>query len=118
MLDDLTEEQVEALHDCRIPHQSLYLHPHGAANEAVTLHKGPISFPDTGKGAAEGTGTLTLRWLPSTGLRLDTELNSGHPPEPGARVKAHVADSVAETLISHMGFGVRDGASLCARPEV
>lgn len=77
----------------------------------MTLHQGPISFPDTGKGAAEGTGTLTLRWLPSTGLRLDAKLTSGHPPEPGARVKVHVADSVAETLVGHMGFGVRDGAS-------
>jgi hypothetical protein len=50
----------------------VYLHPHAAANEPVTLLEGPIAI----QGGATGTGTLTLRWLPSTGLRLEADLNS------------------------------------------
>jgi len=51
--------------------EPLYLHPHGAANEAVTLHEGPVAI----EGSATGTGTLVLRWLPSTDLRLEAELS-------------------------------------------
>jgi hypothetical protein len=82
----------------------LYLHPHDAANQAVTLHGGPVTIQETGKGAAQGTGTLILRWLPSTGLRLEVDLPFGQMPEASARVKAELAGSVAETLVSHVSF--------------
>jgi hypothetical protein len=40
----------------------LYLHPHNAPNEAVLLHEGALTI----QGGATGTGTLVLRWLPSS----------------------------------------------------
>lgn len=63
----------------------LYLHPHGAANEAVTLHEGPLTI----QGSATGTGTLALRWLPSSGLRLEADL-SGIAPHAGGPVKVEL----------------------------
>ena len=74
----------------------VYLHPHAAANEPVTLLEGPIAI----QGGATGTGTLTLRWLPSTGLRLEADLNSMDAPQPGARVKVDLAGSTAEVLFN------------------
>ena len=79
----------------------LYLHPHAAANEPVTLHEGPIGI----QGGATGTGTLTLRWLPSTGLRLDADLNSMDAPQPDARVRVDLASSTAEVLFNSMLIG-------------
>lgn len=49
------------------------LHPHAAANEAVTLLEGAVTVPANG-GDLQGTGALALRWLPSTDLRLDADL--------------------------------------------
>ena len=56
-----------------------YLHPHSAANEAVILYDGPVTFQHD-RGEASGTGTLALRWVPSTGLRLRVVIGSGKAP--------------------------------------
>ena len=53
-----------------------YPHPHSAANEAVILYDGPVTFRHD-RGEASGTGTLALRWVPSTGLRLRVVIGSG-----------------------------------------
>jgi hypothetical protein len=89
------------------------LHPHTAANEPVTLLQGPVRMPAAGNTEAEGTGALVLRWLPSTGLRLEAELSSAgwNAPHPGARVKAVIADETVETLINSTRFSVKDGVS-------
>lgn len=84
----------------------LYLHPHSAANEPVTLHEGPLAI----QGGATGTGTLVLRWQPSSGLRLDADL-SGIAPSAGGREKIDIAGSVAEVLVSFSSFGVKEGVA-------
>jgi hypothetical protein len=85
--------------------EPLYLHPHAAANEAVTLHEGPLAI----QGGAAGTGALVLRWLPSSGLQLEADLSGiGHDTGP---VKVEIAGSVAEVLVSSSSFGVNDGVS-------
>lgn len=86
--------------------EPVYLHPHTAANEAVTLHEGPIAV----QGGAAGTGALLLRWQPSSGLRLEADL-SGIAPDTGVRLKVDIAGSVAEVLVSSTSFGVKDGAA-------
>jgi hypothetical protein len=86
--------------------EPLYLHPHAAANEAVMLHEGPLTI----QGGATGTGTLVLRWLPSSGLRLEADL-SGSAPSADGRVKVDIAGSVAEVLVSSTNFGVKDGVA-------
>jgi hypothetical protein len=85
--------------------EPLYLHPHAAANEAVILHEGPLTI----QGGAAGTGALVLRWLPSSGLRLEADL-PGIAPDIG-RVKVDIAGSVADVLVSSSSFGVKDGVS-------
>lgn len=89
------------------------LHPHTAANEPVTLLEGPVRMPAAGNTEAEGTGALVLRWLPSTGLRLEAELSSAgwNAPHPGARVKAVIAGETVETLVNSTRFSVKDGVS-------
>jgi hypothetical protein len=82
----------------------VYLHPHAAANEPVTLLEGPIAI----QGGATGTGTLKLRWLPSTGLRLEADLSTMDAPQPGARVNADLAGSTAEVLFNSMSIGNGD----------
>lgn len=79
----------------------LYLHPHAAPNEPVTLHEGPITV----QGGTTGTGKLVLRWQPSTGLRLEADMDSMNTPQPGARVQVDVAGSTAEVLFSSLNFG-------------
>ncbi|MCA1563200.1 MAG: hypothetical protein LC753_09675, partial [Acidobacteria bacterium] len=113
----------------------VYLHPHAAANEPVTLHQGPVAI----QGGNTGTGALTLRWLPSTGLRLEADLNSTTPGPKQASAfgfPPHVADlryggwrirltavqqfreifkSLGETggyAFTHLGRLERDGSSL------
>ena len=89
------------------------LYPHTAANEPVTLLEGPVRMPAAGNTEAEGTGALVLRWLPSTGLRLEAELSSAgwNAPRPGARVKAVIAGETVETLVNSTRFSVKDGVS-------
>ena len=86
--------------------EPLYLHPHAAVNEAVMLHEGPLTI----QGGATGTGTLVMRWLPSSGLRLEADL-SGSAPSADGRLKVDIADSVAEVLVSSTNFGVKDGVA-------
>jgi hypothetical protein len=82
----------------------LYLHPHAAANEPVTLHEGPIAV----QGDMTGTGKLVLCWQPSTGLRLEANMDSMHAPQSGARVPVDVAGSTTEVLFGslHIEMGV------------
>ncbi len=84
--------------------EPLHLHPHTAANKPVTLHEGPAAI----QGGPSGTGTLLLRWLPTTGLRLEADLNALNAPQPGARVKVDVAGSTAEALIDSLSIGNGD----------
>ncbi len=79
-----------------------YLHPHSAPNEPVTLHEGPIAA----QGGMTGTGRLVLRWQPSTGLRLEADMDSMNAPQPGARLKVEVAGSTAEVLFSSLHIEV------------
>lgn len=79
----------------------VYLHPHSVANEPVTLHQGPVTI----QGGNTGTGTLTLHWLPSTGLRLQADLRSMDAPQPGARLTIDIAGSTAEVLFTSMSIG-------------
>lgn len=76
----------------------VYLHPHSAANEPVTLFEGPIAV----HGGMTGTGRLVLRWQPSTGLRLEADMDSMNAPQPGARQSVEVAGSTAEVLFSSL----------------
>lgn len=89
-----------------MPHPSnvhpVYLHPHSAPNEPVTLHEGPIAV----QGGMTGTGRLVLHWQPSTGLRLDGEMDSMNAPQPGARLNVEIAGSTAEVLFSSMRIEV------------
>lgn len=89
------------------------LHPHTAANEPVTLLEGPVRIPAAGNTEVEGTGALVLRWLPSTGLRLEAELSPArwNAPHPGTRVKAIIAGETVETLVNSTHFTVKDGVS-------
>lgn len=86
----------------------LYLHPHDAANEPVTLHDGPVVLRD-GTREARGTGRLVLRFVPFTGLRLEAEILSGDAPHPGAQVKADIAGAVADVLMSALRTSVTNG---------
>ena len=92
----------------------IYLHPHADANEPVTLHEGPIAI----QGGMTGTGRLALHWQPSTGLRLEAEMDSMNAPQPGARLTVDVAGSTAEVLFSslHIGLALPDTSRAC--PEV
>jgi hypothetical protein len=80
----------------------LYLHPHAAANEPVTLHEGPIAV----QGGMTGSGKLILRWQPSTGLRLEADMDSVHAPQPGARLPVDVAGSTTEVLFGSLHMEV------------
>jgi hypothetical protein len=87
------------------------LHPHAAANEAVTLLKGPVTIP-ANDGDLQGTGALALHWLPTTGLRLDADLESGwNGPHPGNLIRINIAGNDAETLVSSTNVGVNEGAT-------
>jgi len=87
------------------------LHPHAAANEAVTLLEGAVTVPANG-GDLQGTGALALRWLPSTDLRLDADLESGwNDPHPGVRIRINIAGNDAETLVSSTNVGEKEGVS-------
>ena len=80
----------------------IYLHPHADANEPVTLHEGPIAV----QGGMTGTGRLVLHWQPSTGLRLEADMDSMNAPQPGARLSVDVAGSTAEVLFSSLRIGM------------
>jgi hypothetical protein len=80
----------------------IYLHPHADANEPVTLHEGPIAI----QGGMTGTGRLALHWQPSTGLRLEADMDSMNAPQPGARLTVDVAGSTAEVLFSSLRIGM------------
>ena len=87
------------------------LHPHAAANEAVTLLEGAVTVPANG-GDLKGTGALALRWLPSRDLRLDADLESGwNGPHPAARIRINIAGNDAETLVNSTNVGVKEGVS-------
>jgi len=95
--------------------QPLYLHPHNAANEPVTLHTGPVVLR-VGARTSEGRGRLVLGFLPSTGLRLEVDIASGAAPDAGSRVQADVAaggyESVAVALaLALTGAGKHDEAA-------
>ena len=79
-----------------------YLHPHSAPNEPVTLHEGPIAV----QGGMTGIGRLVLHWQPSTGLRLEAEMDSMNAPQPGARLNVEVAGSTAEVLFGSLHIKV------------
>jgi len=85
-----------------MPHSSnvhpVYLHQQSAANEPVTLHEGPIAV----QGGMTGTGRLVLGWQPSTGLRLEADMDSMNAPQPGARLNVDLAGSTAEVLFSSL----------------
>ncbi|MDZ4688597.1 MAG: hypothetical protein SH850_26285 [Planctomycetaceae bacterium] len=87
----------------------LYLHPHGAANQAVALHDGPVTILGVGTDVMQATGTLALRWLPTTGLRLNVELPSAHIATTGARMNVEIAGSVAEAVVTSTTLGTEDG---------
>jgi hypothetical protein len=89
--------------------EPLFLHPHAAANEPVTLHEGPLRLRD-GAETTEGAGRLVLKFLPSTGLRLELDLASGATtPEAGAWVQAEVADSSDEALVTSIRTSIKEG---------
>jgi hypothetical protein len=88
----------------------LYPHPHDAANEDVTLHDGPVVLRD-GPRTSRGTGTLVLRFVPSTGLRLEVEIASGDAPKPGAQVEVEIAGSTGEALISRLHTSMANGTT-------
>ena len=80
----------------------VYLHPHSAANEPVTLYEGPIAV----QGGMTGSGRLVLHWQPSTGLRLEADMDSMNAPQPGARLNVEVAGSTAEVLFGSLRIGM------------
>ena len=83
----------------------MYRHPQASPNDPVTLHQGPVTLQHT-KGTAQGTGTLVLRWFPTTGLRLECDVAA---PEPGEQVKAAIAGGVADVLVSAVQMDVKSG---------
>ncbi len=86
----------------------VYLHPHNAANEPVTLHRGSVGL-HKGDATWTGKGRLELRFLPSTGLRLALNIESGHAPDPGAEVQAEVAGGVADALVNAVRHSFQQG---------
>lgn len=62
---------------------------------------------------AQGRGALVLRWVPSTGLRLEAQLSSAQfdPDAYDGLVKVIIAGEALETLVNRTRFGVTDGAS-------
>lgn len=86
----------------------LYLHPHTAANEPLTLHEGPIAV----EGGMTGTGRLVLRWLPSTGLSFEATMDSMNAPQPGARLSVAAAGSTTKVLFSSLRHEMGAGGTV------
>jgi hypothetical protein len=84
------------------------LHPHSAANEPVTLHEGPVLLRD-GVEKIDGKGRVVLRFVPTTGLRLEVDAAVQTTLDAGARMQVDVAGSIAEALISSIKIRVKDG---------
>lgn len=74
-----------------------YRYPHSAPNAPVILYQGPIKL-HSGR-TVEGSGTLQLRWMPSTGIQLEARVLSGDGPEPGETVKVTLGDVQADALV-------------------
>lgn len=85
-----------------------YPHPHAAANQPVVLYEGPVALRHD-KGTANGSGALLLRWLPSTGLRLEVDILSGQGPASGASVRAEVAGAETDVLIKSTSTSFTEG---------
>jgi hypothetical protein len=57
----------------------------------------------------DGTGRVVLRFVPSTGLRLEVDAAVLSTLDAGARMQVDVAGSIAEALISSIRIRVKDG---------
>jgi len=90
--------------------QPTYLHPHNAAMSALSCTMAP-SRCGTTRAWLGGTGTLALRWLPSTGLRLDVDVIVCNAPQPGSPLQIEASGGVAEALAQSHQHGFKDGAS-------
>lgn len=88
--------------------EPIYLHPHVAANEPVTLHEGHVVLREGGN-TAEGTGRLALRFFPSTGLHLEAEIASGTAPAAGATAQLDIAGDVTDALVHSARMEFHDG---------
>lgn len=87
------------------------LHPQASANEPVTLLEGAVAVR-AGNSVLKGTGSLVLRWQPSTGLRLEADLESGWSgPDSGARLVINLAGTDVATLVNKTNFGVKEGVA-------
>ena len=87
----------------------VYLHPHEAANAPVTLHEGPVVL--RGANETHGAGKLVLRFVPSTGLRLEADITSGATPDAGDRLPAEIAGGVAEALVNAVRHTMTEGVT-------
>ncbi len=84
------------------------LHPHAGSNQPVVLYEGPVVLQHE-KCAVNGSGTLALRWLPSTGLRLEMDILSGGIPRSGASVRADIAGAATDVLINATSVSISEG---------
>lgn len=85
------------------------LYPQTIANEAVILHDGAVVLRHDG-GGANCNGTLALRWLPVTGLRLELAVLSGSVSGAGPNVKADLAGATTDVLIKSTSVSLNKGA--------
>jgi hypothetical protein len=72
------------------------------------LHEGPVLLRHDG-GDANCSGALVLRWLPSTGLRLEVDILSGQSPRSGDTVKAEFEGAKADMLIKSTSISFAEG---------
>ena len=88
----------------------LCLHPQATPNEPMSLHEGAVTLYHD-RGPTHGTGTLVLRWFPTTGLQLECFACDVTLPGVGSQVRAAVADSTADVFVSSVKLNVKEGVS-------
>jgi hypothetical protein len=86
----------------------VYLHPHVAANEPVTLNEGRVVLRAAANETV-GRGRLVLRFLPSTGVRLEADIISGAVPDAGDRALAEIAGGFADALVNSVRHSITEG---------
>jgi hypothetical protein len=84
------------------------LHPHEAANEPVTLYEGRIVLRAAANETV-GRGRLVLRFVPSTGVRLEVDIISGAVPDAGDRALAEIAGGLTDALVHSVHHSMTEG---------
>ena len=84
------------------------LYPQSAPNEPVVLYDGKILLRH-GAERASGTGSVILRWFPSSEIRLDFILESGVAPKLGSTVTAELGNLQTEVQVFSRSIDLKAG---------